>query len=59
MEVVSVCMFNYFYVFILVVVLNSGVYVLCEKLMVILEEEVKVMIEVVKINGKKLMIGYN
>lgn len=38
--------------------MEVGKYVMCEKLMVKIIEEVKSMIEVVNCIGKKLIIGY-
>lgn len=58
-DVVIVVMLNYFYVDVIIKVLKEGVYVFCEKLMVIIEDECRMMVEIVKEMGKFLMIVYN
>lgn len=57
-DVVVICIFNKFYVDLFIEVLNYGVYVLCEKLMVMMMEECDRMIEVVNKNYKLLIVVY-
>lgn len=49
---VVIVILNYVYFFVVKVFLEVGIYVICDKLMIFILEDVKVFVEIVVVSGK-------